>query len=77
MQFIVVDKNDPRLDGSDVSALFFQNTFNGGVASRVLNAFMAISGLGNIIVMTFTAARVKQEIAKVIPISHQHRKLCS
>ncbi|KAK0661408.1 High-affinity methionine permease [Lasiodiplodia hormozganensis] len=62
--FIVVDKNDPRLEGSDVSALFFQNTFNGGVASRVLNAFMAISGLGNIIVMTFTAARVKQEIAK-------------
>lgn len=73
MQFIVVDKNDPRLEGSDVSALFFQNTFNGGVASRVLNAFMAISGLGNIIVMTFTAARVKQEIAKVTPVMHLHK----
>jgi amino acid transporter len=33
-------------------------------ASRILSAFMAISSLGNIIVMTYTAARVKQEIAK-------------
>ncbi|OJD37432.1 high-affinity methionine permease [Diplodia corticola] len=62
--FIVVDKDDPRLGASDVSTLFFKNTFGGGAAPRVLNAFMAISGLGNIIVMTFTAARVKQEIAK-------------
>ncbi|GME65406.1 Amino acid/polyamine transporter I [Neofusicoccum parvum] len=64
---IVVDKNDPALlDGADVSELFFKNTLDFGenVAPRVLNAFMAISGLGNIIVMTFTAARVKQEIAK-------------
>ncbi|KAL1648359.1 hypothetical protein SLS58_002112 [Diplodia intermedia] len=62
--FIVVDKTDDRLGESDVSTLFFRNTFGGGAAPRVLNAFMAISGLGNIIVMTFTAARVKQEIAK-------------
>lgn len=33
-------------------------------APRMLSAFMAISSLGNIIVMTYTAARVKQEIAK-------------
>ncbi|KAL1622192.1 hypothetical protein SLS54_005259 [Diplodia seriata] len=62
--FIVVDKTDDRLGESDVSTLFFRNTFGVGAAPRVLNAFMAISGLGNIIVMTFTAARVKQEIAK-------------
>jgi amino acid transporter len=33
-------------------------------ASRILSAFMAISSLGNIIIMTYTAARVKQEIIK-------------
>ncbi|OBT53766.1 hypothetical protein VE04_06635 [Pseudogymnoascus sp. 24MN13] len=31
---------------------------------KLLSAFMAVSSLGNIIVMTYTAARVKQEIAK-------------
>lgn len=38
-------------------------------APRLLSAFMAVSSLGNIIVMTYTAARVKQEIAKegIIP----------
>ncbi|KFY04726.1 hypothetical protein O988_00569 [Pseudogymnoascus sp. VKM F-3808] len=33
-------------------------------APQMLSAFMAVSSLGNIIVMTYTAARVKQEIAK-------------
>ncbi|KFZ15936.1 hypothetical protein V502_05328 [Pseudogymnoascus sp. VKM F-4520 (FW-2644)] len=33
-------------------------------APKLLSAFMAVSSLGNIIVMTYTAARVKQEIAK-------------
>ena len=33
-------------------------------APKMLSAFMAVSSLGNIIVMTYTAARVKQEIAK-------------
>ncbi|KAH7057266.1 amino acid permease-domain-containing protein [Macrophomina phaseolina] len=54
---IVVDKNDPALRNNDVSALFFENAFGQSVAPQVLNAFMAVSGLGNIIVMTFTAAR--------------------
>src|SRR5699024_9203981 len=33
-------------------------------ANRTLNAFLAISSFGNIVVWTFTAARMKQEIAK-------------
>ncbi|KAK4243530.1 amino acid permease-domain-containing protein [Corynascus novoguineensis] len=49
---------------------FFDKTF--GVLSsdlaltrrRVFNAFLAISSFGNIVVMTYTAARIKQEIAK-------------
>lgn len=31
---------------------------------RIFSAFVAISSLGNVVVMTYTAARVKQEIAK-------------
>lgn len=36
----------------------------GDSGTRIFNAFLAISSMGNIIVMTYTAARVKQEIAK-------------
>lgn len=40
-------------------------------AAEILNAFMAVSSLGNVIVSTYTAARVKQEIAKegILPFS--------
>lgn len=38
---------------------------------RIFSAFVAISSLGNVIVMTYTAARVKQEIAKngIVPFA--------
>lgn len=40
-------------------------------SAQILNAFMAFSSLGNVIVSTYTAARVKQEIAKegILPFS--------
>ncbi len=53
-----------------VAQEFFNKTFGvlGGNSVtngvRAFNAVLAISSLGNIIVMTFTAARMKQEIAK-------------
>ena len=56
--------------GKDVAVEFFKLTYGSlgtsgaDNAPRLLYAFMAISSLGNIIVMTYTAARVKQEIAK-------------
>jgi amino acid transporter len=37
---------------------------NDRLPRRVFDAFLAISSFGNIVVMTYTAARVKQEIAK-------------
>ncbi|KAK4210058.1 amino acid permease-domain-containing protein [Rhypophila decipiens] len=53
---------------SDVIALlFFRKAFDfagPGVADRIFNAFLALSSFGNIIVMTYTASRMKQEIAK-------------
>ncbi|KAK4928158.1 hypothetical protein LTR49_005096 [Elasticomyces elasticus] len=68
---VVVKKEDQIGKDTNVALMFFQNTFANERATRVLAAFMAISSLGNIIVMTFTAARVKQEIAKqgVLPFA--------
>lgn len=58
--------------GSEVAANFFRTVFGGKVAAvRVLPGLVALSSLGNIVVVTFVASRVKAEIAKegVIPFS--------
>jgi len=50
---------------NNVAQEFFDRIFNSNVqAKRTVNAFLAISSFGNIVVMTYTAARMKQEIAK-------------
>jgi hypothetical protein len=65
---------DPKLD-VNVAQEFFQRTI-GHVSSdealpeKILAAFMAISSLGNIIVMTFTAARGKQIIARPVDVTN-------
>ncbi len=61
---IVVSKDDQLNEKTSVALAFLRNFMGDRKASRVFAAFTAISGLGNIIVVTFTAARVKQEIAK-------------
>jgi len=49
----------------DMATLFFEHLFQDqNQARRAMAALIAISIFGNLIVMTFTAARVKQEIAK-------------
>ncbi|KAL6716587.1 hypothetical protein ACLMJK_006154 [Lecanora helva] len=63
---------DQRLDRSlDMATLFFSEVFGTDAAPRVMSGILAFSILGNIVVMTFTASRVKQEIAKegVLPFS--------
>ncbi|OAL26972.1 hypothetical protein AYO22_03916 [Fonsecaea multimorphosa] len=47
-----------------VAQPFFQRIFGYEAADKALCGFIAFSSFGNIIVQTFTAARVKQEIAK-------------
>jgi len=64
---VVVPKEDQLTH--NVAQRFFELTFGqlstgNNVGFRVFSAFVAISSLGNIIVMTYTAARVKQEIGK-------------
>jgi hypothetical protein len=61
---VVVPKADQLNPKNNVALLFFQLTF-GSLSKddnqplRILSAFMAISSFGNIVVMTFTAARGK------------------
>jgi len=59
---VVVPKQDQLKAQTNVALFFFQYTF-GAISTdetlpqRILDAFMAISSFGNIVVMTFTASR--------------------
>lgn len=79
--------SDSTISTTSVAEQFFAIAYNGdnfsladcsigtintnGKGYRMFAAFVAVSCLGNIIVMTYTAARVKQEIAKsgILPYS--------
>ncbi|KAL0929667.1 high affinity methionine permease [Colletotrichum truncatum] len=62
--YMVVVPKEVQMD-QNVALEFFKRTYGStGPGPRIFNAFLAISSMGNIIVMTYTAARVKQEIAK-------------
>jgi len=73
---IVVPAQD-QATGGNVAEQFIRLTlgrvssYGDQHAAQILNAFMALSSFGNIIVSTYTAARVKQEIAKegILPLS--------
>ncbi|KAF8243120.1 amino acid transporter [Wilcoxina mikolae CBS 423.85] len=70
--FAAVPKDDLVNAGAQVAVKFFRTVFGGHVAAeRVLPGLIALSSLGNIVVVTFVASRVKAEIAKegVIPFS--------
>jgi hypothetical protein len=59
---VVVPKESQLNPSSNVALLFFQLTFgtlskNDDLPERVLSGFLAVSSFGNIVVMTFTAAR--------------------
>ncbi|KAK1954750.1 hypothetical protein LY78DRAFT_648761 [Colletotrichum sublineola] len=65
---VPIKDNKPLMNGScnnddwSMASDFFQLTFG---SRRLYNGFLMTSSLGNIIVTTFTAGRVKQEIARV------------
>ncbi|MCJ1286908.1 hypothetical protein MMC26_006254 [Xylographa opegraphella] len=69
--FSVVSKAAIMDTGLNIASEFFQLIFGTAVAGRVMSGIIAFSIYGNIIVMTFTACRVKQEIAKegILPYS--------
>ncbi|KAK3900364.1 amino acid permease-domain-containing protein [Staphylotrichum tortipilum] len=58
-----------QLSAPSVALLFLRKTFpatdpSNPTPDRIFNSLLALSSFGNIIVMTYTAARMKQEIAK-------------
>ncbi|MCJ1391150.1 hypothetical protein MMC18_004012 [Xylographa bjoerkii] len=71
VNFSVVSKATIMDTGLNIASEFFQQIFGSAVASRVMSGIIAFSIYGNILVMTFTACRVKQEIAKegILPCS--------
>ncbi|KAI9152033.1 High-affinity methionine permease [Paramyrothecium foliicola] len=76
LAYMAVVPKELQLHGKGgVAQQFFELSIgtisNDKTGRRIFNAFLAISSLGNIIVMTYTAARVKQEIAKegIIPFA--------
>ncbi|KAF7561456.1 hypothetical protein G7046_g2689 [Stylonectria norvegica] len=69
ISYMVVVPKETQIHGvGGVAQSFFELTLgslsNNRTGIRIFNAFLAIASMGNIIVMTYTAARVKQEIAK-------------
>ncbi|KIX08129.1 uncharacterized protein Z518_02785 [Rhinocladiella mackenziei CBS 650.93] len=69
VSYMVVVPKSVQISGTSVSQSFFQLTYGAlapgdNTGARIFSAFLAICSLGNIIVMTYTAARVKQEVAK-------------
>jgi amino acid transporter len=76
--FYVVQKNvyatisaNSRNGANEFVLLLPGNNYGLQIAERVMSAMIALSVFGNILVMTFTAARVEREIAKggILPIS--------
>ncbi|EDN02386.1 predicted protein [Histoplasma mississippiense (nom. inval.)] len=65
----IVPIADQLNEQMNLAERFFELTFGklnvaDNTGQRIFNSFLAVSSFGNIVVMTYTAARVKQEIAK-------------
>ncbi|KAF2825914.1 amino acid transporter [Ophiobolus disseminans] len=71
LSYMVVVSKEQQLLATDIALEFLKNVIGPVHAPRVLVVFTTISSFGNIVGMTFTASRVKQEIAKegVIPFA--------
>ncbi|CAK7231113.1 hypothetical protein SBRCBS47491_007820 [Sporothrix bragantina] len=62
--FLVVPLDTILASGELVGALFFQNVFGRQIGGVFLSLAIALSAAGNVMVVAFTMARVKQEIAR-------------
>ncbi|KAF8899487.1 amino acid transporter [Gymnopilus junonius] len=61
--FAAASKEEIRKSGVTVASLFFGKVF-GAQAEKALSAIVALSALGNVVTVTYSAARVNQELAK-------------
>ncbi|KAL7799254.1 amino acid permease domain-containing protein [Trichoderma ceciliae] len=62
--FIVVPIDEIKGSGELIAALFFQRVFGEQVGRKILSLAVALSAVGNVFVVAFAMARLKQEIAR-------------
>ncbi|KAL0932550.1 methionine permease [Colletotrichum truncatum] len=62
--FLVVPIDEIKQSGELIAALFFERVFGQGVGRTLLPLAVALSAGGNVFVVAFAQARVKQEIAR-------------
>ncbi|KAH8667948.1 putative methionine permease [Tricladium varicosporioides] len=62
--FMVIPISEIKESGELIAALFFERVFGTGFGRTVLPFAIAISAVGNVMVVTFALARVNQEIAR-------------
>ncbi|OBT82145.1 hypothetical protein VE02_09117 [Pseudogymnoascus sp. 03VT05] len=62
--FAVIPLQEIKDSGELVAALFFDRLFGNRIGKTVLPLAIAVSAAGNVMVVTFAAARVNQEIAR-------------
>ncbi|KAI0119678.1 amino acid permease-domain-containing protein [Daldinia grandis] len=62
--FAVVPIDDIKESGQLVAALFFEHTFGPNIGKRFLPLAVALSAAGNVMVVTFSTARLNQEVAR-------------
>ena len=56
--FTVVPLEEIKNSGELIAALFFEKMFGGNVASKLLAVFVALSAVGNVMVVTFALVRI-------------------
>ncbi|KXT03392.1 hypothetical protein AC578_3942 [Pseudocercospora eumusae] len=62
--FSVVPLEEIKTSGELVAALFFERVFGDAVGRQILPIMVAISAAGNVMVVVFAYARLKQELAR-------------
>ncbi|KAM3424601.1 hypothetical protein BST61_g6591 [Cercospora zeina] len=69
--FLVVPLDEVRGSGELIAAIFFEKVFGVAVGRRILPLMVALSAVGNVMVVTFAHSRLNQEIARtgLIPLS--------
>jgi len=70
--FAVVPIADIKESGELIAALFFERVFGAGFGNVFLPLAIAVSAAGNVMVVTFSLARVNQEVARqgFLPYAH-------
>ena len=61
--FIVVPLEEIKTSGELIAALFFEKIFGASVGSTILSILVAVSGAGNVMVVTFALVKITQPTA--------------